>query len=93
MVSFRFLPSLQVLAASLLAALPASIPASATADGYVPPLSCAIIVASRQTMSEVDAFVAANPQIEFGRVYASRNGWLAISAGLVDEDIADAQLT
>ena len=50
-----------------------------------PDENCAIIVASRRSMPEVEEFVAANPPIDFDTVYSSRNGWLAISAGLVQD--------
>ena len=73
---------------ALLLSLPAG-PAAA----LVPDENCAIIVASRKSMPEVEEFVAANPQIDFGAVYSSRNGWLAISAGLVQDAYADTRLS
>jgi hypothetical protein len=43
-------------------------------------------------MSDVEAFAVGNPQIDFGPVYQSRNGWLAISAGTLKEDEAASRL-
>ena len=64
-----------------------------TAEAFVQDGSCAVIVASRKSMAEVDAFVRANPQISFGPVFSSRNGWYAISAGTVEKDAADEHLS
>lgn len=44
-------------------------------------------------MTEVDEFMRANPQISFGPVFSSRNGWYAISAGAIDEGTADKHLS
>lgn len=63
-----------------------------SAQAYIPDDACAVIVASRRTVAEVQSFVRENPQIEFGPVYESSNGWYALSAGTVLVDAADASL-
>lgn len=45
--------------------------------------NCALIVASRQTVSETRVFIHENGFLENAIVYSSKNGWLAISIGSV----------
>lgn len=60
----------------------------------IPDGECAVIVASRRSMAEVRDFIRANPDAagETPSVYLSRNGWHAISRGLLRQRGADGVL-
>lgn len=60
-----------------------------TAEAQVVPVGqCAVIVASRQTMTEAMDFMRQNGHLTFDSVYQASNGWLAISIGLLPESNA-----
>lgn len=68
------------------------IPSAASAQGYFASGQCTIVVASRQTIEDARAWIFANRWEDEATVYASRNGWYAISVGLVDAKDAPAVL-
>lgn len=70
------------LSCALLIAL--SLPTATMAD-FIRPGDCAIIVASRKTLPEAFEYIRENG-IDAAAIYASKNGWYAISVG----DIPDA---
>ena len=65
---------------------------SALAQSLIPADKCALIVASRTSLDEVRAYQAVHSQLSYGPVYLSRNGWYAISVGLIDERAAGETL-
>ena len=56
-------------------------PTAALAE-FVRPGDCAIIVASRQSVPDAFAYIR-NNAIDADTIYASRNGWYAISVGTI----------
>lgn len=52
----------------------------------VPDGFCAIIVASRQNLTDAKLFMTENPTLGVKKVYKAPNGWLAISVGNTLED-------
>lgn len=83
----NFLISSLVFIASTLLLSPA-----VSAQGYFPDDQCAIVVASRQTIDDARAWIFANRWEDEANVYASRNGWYAISVAVVDTSVASAVL-
>jgi len=71
------------------AALVLVIAGTTVVSAFVPPGQCALIVASRLTLSEVTQFQRENPNIPRGHVYSAQNGWYAISAGTIETDLAE----
>lgn len=74
-----------------LLALLVTLPAAAEAQLF-DSSRCAVIVASRQTMPEVDDYMAQHPDIPFDAIYKAANGWYAISVGLLEKSGAPAML-
>jgi serine protease Do len=62
-------------------ALTLACPTAALAE-FVRPGDCAIIVASRQSVPDAFAYIR-NNAIDADTIYASRNGWYAISVGTI----------
>jgi S1-C subfamily serine protease len=58
----------------------------------IPTGQCAVIVASRVNMAEVQSFMSANSHLSYDAVYAAENGWLAISIGLLPEGSSTAAI-
>lgn len=67
-------------------------PPAVSAQGYFLNGQCAIVVASRQTIDDARAWIIANRWEDEARVYASRNGWYAVSVAVVDTSVAPAVL-
>lgn len=66
-------------------------PAAAEARFFAPE-KCAIIVASRATLPEVETYMRDNPTYLFDAVYKASNGWFAISVGILDQKGSAASL-
>lgn len=81
---FRFVSFLSV------CALPV-IPTGASA-AFFGPEKCAVIVASRASLPEVQDYISSRPDYPFDAVYKASNGWFAISAGLMDAANASVAL-
>lgn len=64
----------------------------ASAQGYFTNGQCAIVVASRQTIDDARAWIFANRWEDEANVYASRNGWYAITVAVVDKGVAPEAL-
>lgn len=64
----------------------------AQSQGFFPDGKCGIVVASRQSISEVRDFIAANRWGGSPRVFESRNGWLAITTEIIDASSAPTVL-
>lgn len=60
----------------------------AQAQGFFPIGQCAIIVASRQSVAEVRAWIVANSWEKEAAVFSSANGWFPISIGVIDASLA-----
>lgn len=59
----------------------------------VPEGSCAIIVAARTSVAEVELFERQNPQLNVTAVYEASNGWYAISIGEVALPLSEQRLS
>ena len=64
----------------------------AQAQGFFPTGQCAIVVASRQSVAEARAWIIVNSWEKEAAVFSSRNGWFAISIGVVDSSLAPSAL-
>ena len=58
----------------------------------VPPRDCAVVVASRQDMTEANEFIAENPALKIRRIYRAANGWLALSTGNIRVQGSDVEI-
>lgn len=67
-------------------------PPAVSAQGYFPHGQCAIVVASRQTIDDARAWIFANRWEDEATIYASRNGWFAITVAIVGTDVAPTVL-
>ena len=85
-MAIRLISGVALIAATLL------MPPAVSAQGYFPNGQCAIVVASRQSIDDARAWIFANRWEDEANVYASRNGWYAISVALVDTSVASAVL-
>lgn len=67
-------------------------PVQGWAQGLVPSGQCAIIVASRQTLSEARIYVRQHGLEDLATIYEAQNGWLAISVGAVTSTVSERML-
>ncbi|MDG1372117.1 MAG: serine protease [Paracoccaceae bacterium] len=56
------------------------------AEAKLPNGSCAIVVAARQTLIEVDQFLQDNEHIPISGVYRSNNGWFVIASSVLPKN-------
>lgn len=71
-----------IIVSSIVAGLPAS---SAHADTFFGPNNCAIVAASRATLSEARDWIQTHNFENSARVFHSDNGWFAITVEVVNE--------
>ncbi|WP_181409748.1 S1 family peptidase [Martelella alba] len=60
-----------------------ALPAAAAPVNGIPADRCAVVIASRSSIDAVVDYVQDHPQYLYDAVYASANGWYAISSGLL----------
>lgn len=65
------------------------LPTLAFAENLVPNGECALVVASRETMSEVRSYVRSISDQRYLQIYKSSNGWYAISIGTLKSHEVD----
>lgn len=56
------------------------------AQDMVPRGQCAVVVASRPSISDAVAYIRENNWQNIARIFQSNNGWLAITAGMIAND-------
>lgn len=77
--------TLRVLRCVILA-VPAVFGWAVDAEAELPNGSCAIVVAARQTLVEVDQFLLKNEHIPISGVYRSGNGWFVIASSVLSKE-------